>query len=197
MPVLRSPLLGALAWTVVLFLGGPASAGLLQTIGEQADGGVPIAGHGLGAYTEDGTNYTQNCVALGPETTQCTLPFELGPGDLIILEPGGVVSDRSTWSDVLRTESTQEEATLTLFSDMDGDPTYFDDFILQTENVSIFESGPPTIYNAGPAMQPFPDGNSYHIYSDVPEPSALVLAAAGLLGLWVPRRRARFRDGLR
>jgi len=115
-------------------------------------------------------------------------------GIVLVLEPGGNINDRSTWSDelIFGPDPTQPSATTAqLISDGCGsgiegdvscflDPTAVNAFAVIEENANGFAT-----YIAGAQV--------YRIHSDgdAPEPATLALLGIALAGVGFARRRAR------
>jgi hypothetical protein len=130
-----------------------------------------------------------------------TLPFEVLPGDIGLVEPGAPVG--SGPSDLLRffTPTGAANSELIFYSDISpGDPpdSPADSGLPTSPNaILVDESGPEgnngvvfASVNNAPGVGPFGSEVIYHIASDVPEPGtvALLLAGAGV-GLGVQRFR--------
>lgn len=124
------------------------------------------------------------------------LPFIAFAGDVILLDPDGSVSDVVRFfNDVLDTGGgTGFGDQVLMYSKIDGpgDNSVGPDLGLPNPStysvnaVTLREApdGAPTVYNG--------NGTNYNFFSNVPEPSTLVLAGAGLVAVWWGRRlRAR------
>lgn len=119
-----------------------------------------------------------------------TLPFQVTPGDVALLEPGGTASIPS---DIVRfyTPSTANFSYIIFYSDVEaGEP-----------NTDLADSGLPVSPNAFPIPEVGPEGNNgaawnpipgqpgsaptgvniqYNIISDVPEPGTLAFLVSGV-----------------
>jgi len=131
-----------------------------------------------------------------------TLPFQVTPGDVALLEPG---QPSSAPSDIVRffTPSTANFSYIIFYSDIEaGEP-----------NTDLADSGLPVSPNAFPIPEVGPEGNNgatwnpvpgqpgsaptgvniqYNIISDVPEPGSLALLAGGI-GILLGMNRFRQR----
>ena len=117
-----------------------------------------------------------------------TLPFIAFAGDVILLDPDGSVSDVARFfNNVLDTgNGTGLGNQVLVYSKIDSGPDLSVGPDLGLPSPSTYSANAVRIAEAPDGMATDYNGNGtiYHIYSDVPEPSAMALTGIGLLALW-------------